>query len=197
MTLEKRFHLLSFNGGFNKSYTIITKQILLVCRMKIIFSLLLCMCFQLSFAQKLDINSLEKILYLSINSADSLLKRSKFTLSDKRTYVSKEVKGEGYNDYYYTSYERQDMVKHLLRSLSIMDVFSAADTTRLVLYRTYYEDEQQELKKQLLSNGYELSGEAENNFVYKRGNYTIINKITDKTVPGGKSTKAYEFELGR
>ncbi len=165
--------------------------------MKIIFSLLLCICFQFSFAQKLDINSLEKILYSSVKSADSLLKKSRFTLSDKKTYASKEVKGEGYNDYYYTSYERQDMIKHLLRSLSIMDVYSATDTTRLILYRTYYEDEQEELKKQLLANGYELSGETENNFVYKKGNSTITNKISDKTVKGGKTTKAYEFELAR
>lgn len=165
--------------------------------MKIIFSLLLCICFQFSFAQKLDINSLEKILYAPVNSADSLLKRSKFTLADKRTYASKEVKGEGYNDYYYTSYERQDMVKHLLRSLSIMDVFSTTDTTRMILYRTYYENEQEELKKQLLANGYELSSEASNNFIYKKGNYTITNKISDKTVKGSKTTKTYEFELAR
>ena len=165
--------------------------------MKIILSLLLCVCFQFSFAQKLDINSLEKILYASANSADSLLKKSKFTLSDKKTYASKEVKGEGYDDYYYTSYERQDMVKHLLRSLSIMDVYRAADTTRMVLYRTYYENEQEELKKQLLANGYELSSEEDKKFIYKKGNYTIINKISDKTLKGGKTTKAYEFELAR
>jgi hypothetical protein len=165
--------------------------------MKIIFSLLLCFSVQFSFAQKLDINSLEKILYASAKSADSLLKKSKFSLADKKTYASKEVKGEGYNDYYYTSYERKDMVKHLLRSLSIMDVYSPTDTTRLILYRTYYEDEQEELKKQLLANGYELSSEADNIFIYKKGNYTITNKISDKTVKGGKPTKAYEFELAR
>lgn len=165
--------------------------------MKFIFSLLLCIFSQSSFAQKLDINALERILNSSVKSADSLLRKSKFSLSDKKSYSSKEVKGEGYNNYYYTSYERQDIVKHLLRSISIMDVYTATDTTRLILYRTYYENEQDELKKQLLGNGYELSSETENNFVYKKGNSTITNKISDKTAPGSKSMKAYEFELTR
>ena len=111
--------------------------------MKIIFTVLVCFCFQYSFAQKLDINSLEKILYSSVRSADSLLKKFKFNLSDKE-------KGQGYANYYYTSYERQDLVKHMLRSLSFMDVYSDDDTSRLVLYRTYYENEQEEMKKQLV-----------------------------------------------
>lgn len=155
-----------------------------------IFTAALCFSLQFSFAQKLDINSLEKILYSSVKSADSLLKRSKFQLSDKD-------KGEGYCNYYYTSYERKELVKHLLRSLSFMDVYGSTDTSRLVLYRTYYENEQEELKKQLLANGYELSSQSGNNFIYKKGNYTITNKISEKTVPGSKPTKAYEFELGR
>ena len=158
--------------------------------MKIIFSVLVCFYFQYSFAQKLDINSLEKILYSSVRSADSLLKKSKFSLSDKE-------KGKDYSNYYYTSYERQDLVKHLLRSLSFMDVYSGSDTTRLVLYRTYYESEQEEMKKQLLANGYELFKSSGNDFIYKKENYTIANRVTDKTVKGGKPVTAYEFELGR
>ena len=158
--------------------------------MKIIFTLLVCLGFQFSFAQKLDINTLEKILYSSVNSADSILKKSKFQLSDKE-------KGNGYSNYYYTSYERQDLVKHLLRSVSFMDVYSDTDTSRMILYRTYYENEQEEMKKQLLANGYELSSQAGNNYIYKKGDHTITNKISEKTVPGGKATKAYEFELGK
>ena len=165
--------------------------------MKFIFSLLLCIFFQGSFAQKLDINSLERILNSSLISADSLLKKAKFSLADKKSYSSKEVKGEGYNNYYYTSYERQDMVKHLLRSVTVMDVYTTTDTARLVLYRTYYENEQEELKKELLDHGYELSSETGSNFIYKKGNSTITNKISDKAVSGGKSMKAYEFELTR
>jgi hypothetical protein len=79
----------------------------------------------------------------------------------------------------------------------MMDVYNATDTTRMILYRTYYEDEQEELKKQLLANGYELSVGEDNKFIYKKGNYTITNKISDKTVKGGKPTKAYEFEMAR
>ena len=158
--------------------------------MKIIFTVLVCFCFQYSFAQKLDINSLEKILYSPVRSADSLLKKYKFNLSDKE-------KGKGYANYYYTSYERQDLVKHMLRSLSFMDVYSDNDTSRLVLYRTYYENEQEEMKKQLLANGYELFKSSDNNFIYKKGDHTITNKITEKTVGGSKPVTAYEFELGR
>jgi len=158
--------------------------------MKFIFSVLICFCFQISFAQRLDINSLEKLLNASVRGADTLLKNSHFSLSDKEI-------AKGYSNYYYTSYERQDLVKHLLRSVSFMDVYDGADTSRLILYRTYYEDEQEELKKQLLANGYELFSSTGNNYIYKKGDYTITNKITEKTAKGSKPVTAYEFELGR
>jgi len=158
--------------------------------MKIIFSVLICFCFQVSFSQKLDINSLEKLLNASVRAADTLLKKSHFSLSDKEI-------AKGYSNYYYTSYERRDLTKHLLRSISFMDVYDGADTSRLILYRTYYEDEQEELKKQLLANGYEIFSGTGNNFIYKKGDYTITNKITVKSAKGSKPVTAYEFELGR
>jgi hypothetical protein len=154
------------------------------------FSVLICFCFQFSFSQKLDINSLEKLLNASVRAADSLLKKSHFSLSDKEI-------AKGYSNYYYTSYEKQDLGRQLLRSVSFMDVYDSADTSRLVLYRTYYEDEQEELRKQLLTNGYELFSSTGNNFIYKKGDYTITSKITLKTAKGSKPVTAYEFELGR
>ena len=158
--------------------------------MKIIFAVMVCFCFQASFAQRLDINSLEKLLDAPVRSADTLLRNSRFNLSDKET-------GKGYINYYYTSYERKDLVNHLLRSLSFMDVYSDSDTSRLVLYRTYDEKEEDELKNQLLANGYTLFSSTANNFTYKKENYTITNKITLKTVKGSKPVTAFEFELGR
>lgn len=158
--------------------------------MKLIFSAALCFWIQFSNAQKLDINSLEKILYAPVGSVDSILRKSSFTLSERQ-------KDKGYCNYYYTSYERKELFKHLLRSLSYMDIYSDKDTSRIVLYRTYYENDQEELKKQLLANGYELTSQANNNFIYKKGNLTITNKISEKTVPRGKPMTAYEFELGR
>lgn len=158
--------------------------------MKILFSVMVCFCFQISFAQRLDINSLEKLLDASVSSADTLLKNSKFSFSDKET-------GKGYINYYYTSYERKDLVNHLLRSLSFMDVYSGTDTSRLILYRTYDEKEEEELQNQLLTNGYQLSSSADNNFIYKKKDYTITNKIVLKTIKGSKPVTAYEFELGR
>jgi hypothetical protein len=158
--------------------------------MKIIFTLLVCCCFQYSFAQRLDINSLEKLLNSPVRSADTLLRNSKFNLSDKEI-------GKGYSNYYYTSYERKDLVKHILRSVSFMDVYSDDDTSRLILYRTYDENEEEELKNQLLANGYQLFSSTANNFIYKKENYTITNKITVKTAKGSKPVTAYEFELGR
>ena len=158
--------------------------------MKIIFTVLICFCFQVSFSQKLDINSLEKLLNASVRAADTLLKNSHFTLSDKEI-------AKGYSNYYYTSYEKQDLGKQLLRSVSFMDVYDGADTSRLVLYRTYYEDEQEELRKQLLTNGYGLVSNTGNNFIYKKGDHTITNKIAFKTAKGSKPVTAYEFELGR
>jgi len=158
--------------------------------MKILFSVMVCFCFQVSFAQRLDINSLEKLLDAPVRSADTLLRNSRFTLSDKET-------GKGYINYYYTSYERKDLVNHLLRSLSFMDVYSATDTSRLILYRTYDEKEEEDLKNQLLANGYQLTSSTANNFIYKKENYTITNKITLKTAKGNKPLTAYELELGR
>jgi hypothetical protein len=158
--------------------------------MKIILTVLICFCFQVSFSQKLDINSLEKLLNASVRAADTLLKNSHFTLSDKEI-------AKGYSNYYYTSYEKQDLGKQLLRSVSFMDVYDGADTSRLVLYRTYYEDEQEELRKQLLTNGYELVSSTGNNFIYKKGDQKITNKIALKTAKGSKPVTAYEFELGR
>ena len=158
--------------------------------MKIILAILVCFCFHISFAQRLDINSLEKLLDAPVRSADTLLRNSKFNLSDKET-------DKGYTNYYYTSYERRDLVNHLLRSLSFMDVYSDNDTSRLILYRTYDEKEEEELKNQLIANGYTLSSGTANNFIYKKENYTITNKITLKTAKGSKPITAYEFELGR
>ena len=125
-----------------------------------------------------------------VRSADTLLRNYKFNLSDKET-------GKGYTNYYYTSYERKDLVNHLLRSVSFMDVYSDSDTSRLVLYRTYEEQEEEELKSQLLANGYQLFSSTANNFIYKKENYTITNKITIKSAKGSKPVTAYEFELGR
>jgi hypothetical protein len=151
---------------------------------------MVCFCFQVSFAQRLDINSLEKLLDAPVRSADTLLRNSRFTLSDKEI-------GKGYINYYYTSYERKDLVNHLLRSLSFMDVYSDTDTSRLILYRTYDEKEEEDLKNQLLANGYQLFSSTSNNFIYKKENYTITNKVTVKTAKGNKPLTAYEFELGR
>ena len=157
--------------------------------MKFIFTLLL-FCCQSSFAQKLDINTLEKITYGSVRLADSLLKSSYFQLTDKQT-------GKGYTNYYYTSYERKDLFEHMLRSLSFMDVYNDSDTSRLVLYRTYYKDEYEEMRKQLLANGYVMQKQAGNEFIYKKDGFTILNKTSEKNAKGGKTMTAYEFELGR
>ena len=141
-------------------------------------------------AQKLDINTLEKITYSPVRLADSLIKSSKFQLTDKQS-------GKGYTNYYYTSYERKDLFEHMLRSLSFMDVYNDKDTSRLVLYRTYYKDEYEEMKQQLLTNGYEIQKQAGNESIYKKEGFTIINKVSDKRVKGTKTMTAYEFELGR
>ena len=158
--------------------------------MKFLLSVTVCFCFQFAFAQRLDINSLEKLLNSPVQSADTLLRNHKFNLSDKEV-------GKGYTNHYYTSYERKDLVNHVLRSLSFMDVYTERDTSRLILYRTYDEMEEEDLQNQLLANGYQLSSSTTNNFIYKKDNYTITNKIVLKTVKGSKPVTAYEFELGR
>jgi hypothetical protein len=78
-----------------------------------------------------------------------------------------------------------------------MDIYDDNDTSRIILYRTYYETDQEELKKQLLAKGYVLKNQDTNNFVYKKGDLTITNKISQKTPSKGKTMTAYEFELGR
>jgi len=132
--------------------------------MKVFFSMALCFCMQSSFGQKLSITSLETILYSSFTAADSLLKEAKFKLADKET-------GKGYHNYYYTSYQMVDGAKQLLRSLSLMDVYDGPDTSRLILYRTYNKDDQEEMKRQLIATGYALFKRSANDFVYKKENY--------------------------
>ena len=78
-----------------------------------------------------------------------------------------------------------------------MDVYNDGDTSRLVLYRTYYKDEYEEMKKQLLTKGYEMQKRASNEVIYKKDGFTIINKTSEKKGKGGSTMTAYEFELGR
>ena len=158
--------------------------------MKFILSAALCLSTQFSFAQKLDINSLETILFSSVNAADALLKKSKFGLTEKKS-------ADGYHNYYYTSYEKPDSNMQLLRSLTIMDVYDGADTSRFILYRTYNKKDQEELLLQLAVAGYALTKRTVNDFTYKKGDHTIINRIAEKDVGGIRKVTVYEFELGR
>ena len=158
--------------------------------MKFILSAALCLSIQFSFAQKLDINSLETILYSSVNASDALLKKSKFGLAEKKS-------AGGYNNYYYTSYENPDSNMQLLRSLTIMDVYDRADTSRFILYRTYNKKDQEELQLQLTVAGYLLTKRSVNDFTYAKGDHTIINRIAEKDIGGIRKVTVYEFELGR
>ncbi len=158
--------------------------------MKIIITAFICLSFQFSFSQKIDIGSLEKILNFPFSSADSLLKTLKFGLAEKET-------GKGYYNYYYTSYEHPNTPRQIIRSLSLMDVYNDSDTSRLILYRTYNKNDQEELVMQMLASGYEISKRVGNNFTYRKDDLVITNKITEKNVPGSKPVTAYEFELGR
>jgi hypothetical protein len=158
--------------------------------MRTVLALTLIFSMQSAFSQKLTINALEAILHSSFTSADSVLKRSGFKLADKES-------AQGYSNYYYTSLERVENAPQLLRTLSFMDVYDGADTSRLLLYRTYYKNDQDEMTRQLLSSGYELLKRSGNDFIYKKGDYTLTNKISDKNGPAGKPVTAYEFELGR
>ena len=124
-----------------------------------------------------------------MNAADALLKKSKFGLAEKNS-------ANGYFNYYYTSYEKPDSNTQLLRSLTIMDVYSGADTSRFILYRTYHKKDQEELQLQLTTAGYQLTKRSVNDFTYKRGDHTIINRIAEKDA-GVRKITVYEFELGR
>jgi len=141
-------------------------------------------------SQRLFISDLETILFSSVKDADNILKEKKFTMAEKKAE-------DGLHNYYYTSYEKKDSNLVLLRSLSFMDVYSGNDTSRIVLYRTYNKNDEEEIKKQMQDSGYELSKIAENNFYYKKGNYSVLNRITEKSIQGKKTVISYEFELGR
>jgi hypothetical protein len=158
--------------------------------MKMVLVAMFCFCGHWVSAQKLSVISLESILYSSIPSGDSLLTKSKFKLTDKEN-------GEGFHNYYYTSYEKIDKSNQFIRSLSVIDVYSGADTSRLVLYRTYNKNDQEEMIKQLFTAGYIIFRRSGNDFIYTKGDRTITHKISEKKTRGGKLVTAYEFELGR
>lgn len=119
-----------------------------------------------------------------------MLKKSKFGLADKSS-------ADGYYNYYYTSFEKKDSITQLLRSLTIMDVYTTSDTSRFILYRTYNKKDQEEMQVQLVSEGYQLTKRTGNDFTYKKGTSTIINRISEKEAGGGRKVTVYEFELGR
>ena len=160
-----------------------------LCCMKFILSVALFSCFQFSFAQKLDIASLENILHASLNKADTLLKRAKFGLADKKTEG-------GYYNAYYTAFEKVDSTE-LLRTLTIMEVYEGADTFRFMLYRTYNKKDQDELQAQLTTAGYQLVKRAANDFTYKKREQMIVNRMVEKDVGGTRKVMVYEFELAR
>ena len=157
--------------------------------MRNVVLILFCFCIQVSYAQKLSITSLETILQSPLNTADGLLKNSKFSLADKKS-------ADNYFNYYYTSYEKIDSTQ-LIRSLTIMDVFEDRDTSRFILYRTYTQKDQDELVTQLAVAGYVITKRTVNDFTYSKGEQTIINRIAEKDVGGIRKVKVYEFELGR
>lgn len=142
------------------------------------------------FSQKLDIKLLLSVLNEPFHRSDSILLNNKFTLADKET-------GDGYFNYYYTSYEKADKKTQLLRSLSIMDVFNENDTSRLILYRTYSKKDQEDLASQLRTSGFEITKRNGNDFIYQNEKMSITNKVNEKTTPGGEKVMVYEFELGR
>jgi len=158
--------------------------------MRIFFTCILCCYLFKSNAQRLDLSSMENILKLSYGSADSILNKSKFDLADKDA-------GEGYINYYYTSYEKTGKKNTTIRSLSLMDVYSETDTSRLILYRTYTKSDQDDISAQLRSAGYEITKRIENIFTYKKGSLVIINRVAEKNLAADKTVTAYEFELGR
>ena len=133
---------------------------------------------------------LETILFSAANDADSFLTKAKFKLADKET-------GARYHNYYYTSYEKKDNKLLLLRTVSFMDVYTEKDTSRILLYRTYNKNDQEEMKRQLLENGYEFSKRSGSEFSYSKGNFTVVNKISEKQIKGSKPVISYEFEMGR
>ena len=141
-------------------------------------------------SQQMSVVNLETLLNASAKNADALLQKIKFKLADKES-------GAGYTNYYYTSYEKKDSSHIIIRSLSFMDVYSGSDTSRLLLFRTYNKSDQEEIKKQLLINGYELSKRTDNDFHYKKENYSVINRISEKQAPTNNTVVAYEFEMGR
>ena len=146
-------------------------------------------CFAAS-SQQMNVMNLETLLNSSAKNADVLLQKIKFKLADKKS-------GAGYTNYYYTSYEKKDSSHIIIRSLSFMDVYSGSDTSRLLLFRTYNKNDQEEMKKQLLINGYELNKRTDNDFHYKKENYSVVNRISEKRVPAKNTVVAYEFEMGR
>jgi hypothetical protein len=158
--------------------------------MKYFITFLSVVCFLLSSAQQIKVEDLETLLFSSAANANKILQLAKFKLADKES-------GKDYNNYYYTSYEKKDSNLVIIRSVSFMDVYSGNDTSRLLLYRTYNKNDQEEMKKQLLVNGYELTKRSANDFYYKKGNYSVLNRITEKQSAENKPVIAYEFEMGR
>ena len=158
--------------------------------MKLMLSLILICVGVSGYSQKLDISSLLVILNEPFQKADSIIRSKDFNLADKET-------GQGYFNFYYNSFEKAEKNVQILRAFSIMDIFNETDTSRMMLYRTYLKKDQEELANQLRKNGFEIDQRSGNNYIYKKGELIITNKINEKMTANGQRVFAYEFELGR
>ena len=145
-------------------------------------------------AQKITVPELWKVLDLSTDKIDTLMKQKNYRLLQKETDT-------GAFQLYYSNLERNPEGPDWVRSVTYTEVTVKQTKSRLLVYRTYRKKEYQEIMEWLLNNNFKTI--KRENFgisihsIYDDGSRTILVKQIKQKLPSGANVWSYEFEMGK
>jgi len=145
-------------------------------------------------AQRIQMNDLFNMLDWTQVQIDTTLKKEGYILMQKDVDSLSSI-------YQYSPLERPEGKPAVVRSFVFMDVKSGDNTTRLVNYRTYSQEEYVDIARWLLENAYQTKNKFdlgnEQHTEYSNGKETLRMKIIKTKIDEGKEFTSYEVEIGK
>jgi hypothetical protein len=159
----------------------------------ILFCCLIITAFSAS-SQKCEVEKLNDMLNWNGDRIDTTLKNLGYRLMKKDIDSSSSL-------YQYSFLGVDNKKPVTLRSLSYMDAQNGKFTSRLITYRTYDENEYQEITSYLLAHDYRSTGQYDfgeaKHTVYSNGKQSIRLKVITTALEKDKKFVTYELELGK
>ena len=147
-----------------------------------------------SIAQKLQVPQLIDMLDWTGKQIDTTLKKQEYILMHKEIDTATSM-------YQYSMLDREKDKETTIRTFTYMDVSVQKIKSRLITYRTYDQEEYQQIASWLLTNNYKSAGKfdfgAEKHTLYNNGTQTIRVKVITTKLKDGKVITAYELEIGK